>query len=136
MGPYCAILRYYRCDTPMPHIARYFLRGGWHSPNMVPYPPLVLSFTQAHFATYRAIIVRYPIKTSTKQFSDTIAASITQYEKYRCWASKPRSVGSNMIIHTFIIWELISQLHRTSVTWGFLAGINLFNSGASISYFL
>ena len=44
---------------------------------MVRYPPLVLSFTQAHlcdtpFATYRAIIVRYPIKTSTKEFCDTI----------------------------------------------------------------
>ena len=29
-----------------------------------------------HFATYRAIIVRYPIKTSTKEFCDTIATSI------------------------------------------------------------
>ena len=41
-----------------------------------------------HFATYRAIIVRYPIKTSTKEFCDTIATSIARYEKYRCWASK------------------------------------------------
>ena len=41
-----------------------------------------------HFATYRAIIVRYPIKTSTKCFCDTIATSIVRYEKYRCWASK------------------------------------------------
>ena len=40
-----------------------------------------------HFATYRAIIVRYPIKTSTKEFCDTIATSIARYEKYRCWAS-------------------------------------------------
>ena len=40
-----------------------------------------------HFATYRAIIVRYPIKTSTKDFRDTIATSIARYEKYRCWAS-------------------------------------------------
>ena len=40
-----------------------------------------------HFATYRAIIVRYPIKTSTKEFCDTIARSIARYEKYRCWAS-------------------------------------------------
>ena len=35
------------------------------------------------FATYRAILVRYPIKTSTKVFCDTIAASIARYEKYR-----------------------------------------------------
>ena len=41
-----------------------------------------------HFATYCAIIVRYPIKTSTKEFCNTIATSIARYEKYRCWASK------------------------------------------------
>ena len=32
--------------------------------------------------------MRYPIKTSTKEFCDTIATSIARYEKYRCWASK------------------------------------------------
>ena len=41
-----------------------------------------------HLATYRAIPVRYPIKTSTKSFCDTIATSIARYEKYRCWVSK------------------------------------------------
>ena len=43
-----------------------------------------------------------------------------------------------MITHThiFIIWELISQLQRTSVTQGLLAGILLCNSGASTTYFL
>ena len=40
-----------------------------------------------HFATYRAIFVRYPRKISTKEFCDTIAESIARYEKYRCWAS-------------------------------------------------
>ena len=35
-----------------------------------------------------------------------------------------------MITHIFIIWELISQLHRTSVTHGSLAGIILCNWGA------
>ena len=40
-----------------------------------------------HFATYRAILVRYPRKTSTKTFCDTIAQSIARYEKYRYWAS-------------------------------------------------
>ena len=44
-----------------------------------------------HFATYRAIIVRYPIKTSTRKFCDTIATSIVRYERYRCWASKFRT---------------------------------------------
>ena len=57
---------------------------------MVRYPPLILRSTQAHlcdthFATYRAIIVRYAIKTSTKEFCDTISTSIARYEKYRCW---------------------------------------------------
>ena len=32
--------------------------------------------------------MRYPIKTSAKEFCDTIATNIAQYEKYRCWASK------------------------------------------------
>ena len=45
-----------------------------------------------HFATYRVIIVRYPTKTSTREFCDTIAANIARYEKYRYWASK-RSCG-------------------------------------------
>ena len=39
-----------------------------------------------HFATYRAILGRYPKKTSTKKCCDTIAESIARYEKYRCWA--------------------------------------------------
>ena len=32
--------------------------------------------------------MRYPTKTSTKEFCDTIATSIVRYEKYRYWASK------------------------------------------------
>ena len=40
-----------------------------------------------HFAAYRAIIVRYPTTTSTKDICDTIATCIARYEKYRCWAS-------------------------------------------------
>ena len=31
-----------------------------------------------HFATYRAIIVRYPVKTSMKELCDTIATSIAR----------------------------------------------------------
>ena len=37
--------------------------------------------------------------------------------------------------HMFIIWELTSRLHRTPVTYGFLAGIGLCISGASTRYF-
>ena len=64
-----------------------------NSPKMLRYPPLVLSSHRhicaiPHFAAYRAITVRYPIKTSTKEFCNTIAAGIARFEKYRGWASK------------------------------------------------
>ena len=90
VAPYRAILRYYRCDNPYRAI---LFKGGQHSPKKVRYPPLYLILDRRiraipHFATHRAIIVRYPIKTSTKEFCDTIATSIARYEKYRCWASK------------------------------------------------
>ena len=93
MAPYRAILRYYRCDTPYRAILS---NASWHSPqNGVIPPPWHLASHRhiraiPHFATYRAIIVRDPTKTSTKEFCDTIAASIARYEKYRYWASKPR----------------------------------------------
>ena len=45
VAPYCAIMRYYRCDTPYRAI---LLKGGQHSHKMVRYPPLVLNFTQTH----------------------------------------------------------------------------------------
>ena len=45
VAPYRAILRYYRCDTP--YRATLF-KGGWHTPKMVRYPPLLLRFTKAH----------------------------------------------------------------------------------------
>ena len=87
VAPYRAILRYYRCDTPYRAI---LFKGGWHSPRIPP-PYYLVSQRYIcaipHFATYRAIIVPYPIRTSTKEFCDTIATSIARYEKYRCWAS-------------------------------------------------
>ena len=90
VAPYRAILRYYRCDTPC---RATLFRGGQHSPKMVRYPPWYL-VSHRHvsaippFAAYRAVLLRCPIKTSTKSFCDTIATSIARYEKYRCWASK------------------------------------------------
>ena len=42
---YCAILRYYRCDTPYCAI---LFKGGQDCPKVVRCPPLVLSFTRAH----------------------------------------------------------------------------------------
>ena len=69
---------------------------------MVRYPPWYLVSHRhicaiPHFATYRAIIVRYLTKTSTKEFCDTIAASIARYEKYRCWASKGIGVAVKVV---------------------------------------
>ena len=54
---------------------------------MVGHPPWYLvshrhTCAVPHFATYRAIIVRYP-----EELCDTIATSILRYEKYRCLAS-------------------------------------------------
>ena len=58
------------CDTPSWHLASH--RHTCAIP---------------HFAAYRAIIMQYPIQTSTRKFFDTIATSILWYEKYRCWGS-------------------------------------------------
>ena len=65
-------------------------------------------------ATYRAIIVRYSIKASTKEFCDTFAA---RYEKYRCWASKKtgrcrtqsRRDSKRLIFKTSILWQTFSR---------------------------
>ena len=84
---------HYRCNTPYHAI---HFQGDQHSPKMVPCPPTWYSISHwyisaiPHFATHRAIIVRYPIKTSTKEFCNMIATSMARYEKYRCWASKQR----------------------------------------------
>ena len=48
-------------------------------------------FGQYSFQQYFFGSLDTPIKTSTKEFCDTIAASIARYEKYRCWASKQSS---------------------------------------------
>ena len=56
--------------------------------------PLVLNFTQTHlcdtpFCNISRDNCAIPHKkTSTKEFCDTIATSITRYKKYRYWASK------------------------------------------------
>ena len=77
----------------IPHIARFFFREVSTPPKWCDNPYLYLVSHRhicaiPHFATYRAIIVRYPTKTITRDFCDTIAAGIARYEKYRCWASK------------------------------------------------
>ena len=114
MAAYRPILRYYRCDTPYRAI---LFQGGLQLPKMVRYPRLVLSFPQAylcdtHFATYRAIIARPPppIKTSTKEFCDTIATSIARYEKYRRRASK---CPPPIFLYTNIEWTNLHLLHRS-----------------------
>ena len=110
VAPSRAILRYYRCDAPYRAIP---FKGGWPSPKMVRYPPFYL-VSQRHicaiplFATYRAIIVRYPIKTSTKEFCDTIATSIARYEKYRYWASKPLDFREKFRVFPRTILEIFS----------------------------
>ena len=92
VAPKRGLLRYYRCDTPY---RTTLFEGCEHSPKMVRCPPPGTYFHTGkfcaipHFATYRAINVRYPTKTSTKEFCDTVAATYRAInEKYRCWASK------------------------------------------------
>ena len=47
------------------------------------------------------------------------------------------TMGPKIITHTFLLFgNFVSQLHRTSVTQGFLAGVILCNSGVCIRYFL
>ena len=83
VAPYRAILRYYHRDTPYRAI---LFKGCKQAHKMVRSPhPLALSLHRhicaiPHFATYRAIIVRYRIKTSTQEFCDTITTSIARYE--------------------------------------------------------
>ena len=71
-------------------ISRYTFQGRLAKMVRTPPPLATISHRRIraipHFATYRTIIVRYPIKTSTKEFCDTMATSIARYEKYRCWA--------------------------------------------------
>ena len=43
----------------------------------------------------------------------------------------PLHGAQNDYTHIFIVWELLSQLHRTSATQGLLAGILLCNSALS-----
>ena len=86
------IARYCDSIAAIPPIARYFLSHPGKPPtkcDTLPWCLLLHRHISAipHFATYRAILVRYPRKTSTKEFCDTIAESIARYEKYRCWAS-------------------------------------------------
>ena len=70
----------------VPHIARYLFWEASTPPNGA-IPRLGTSFhsgTSVRYPilpTYRAIFGRYPTKTNTKQFSNTIA----WYEKFRSW---------------------------------------------------
>ena len=62
---------------------------------MARYTPWYLSFTQAHddlcdtpFCYISRDNCAIPNKNKHENVCDTIATSIAQYEKYRCWASK------------------------------------------------
>ena len=46
-----------------------------------------------------------------------------------------QAMGPKLITPLFVIWELISQLHMTTVTQGFLARLLLCNLGRLIRYF-
>ena len=52
------------------------------------------------------------------------------------WKHRHRLLWGHHDYTHFIIWELLSQLHRTSVTQALLPGVLLCDLGASIRYFL
>ena len=131
------MLRYYQCDTPYRAIP---LKGGLTAsapPKTVRCPPLALCCTQAHicamphFATYRAITVRYPIKASTKEFCDSIATSNARYEKHRCWASKTvctltyHGPNSCLYICRTLLRTLAEDVRRSLADLGYAAIPNL-----------
>ena len=71
VAPYRAIPRYYRCDTPYRAI---FFQGGQLSPKWCDTPPWYWVSHRhicaiPHFATYRAIIVRYHINHARNTFA-------------------------------------------------------------------
>ena len=72
-------------------------------------PKFIRQKSPTHFCrgagpTYCAVVVRYPMKTSPKEFCDTIATTIVRYEKYRCWATKSRSENDLLSRILFSFW--------------------------------
>ena len=108
VAPYRAILRYYRCN---------FLRAVRAPQKGAIPPPLLLCFTQVQlcdtpFATYPAISVRYPIKTNTNEFCDTMAT--TSDFSGRPW----RNLAPTWVIHM----ATRRQTHNTPIHMNFLYG--------------
>ena len=98
VAPYRAILRYYRCDTPY----RYFLTEVSTLP-CCDTPSLVLGCAQAHLCDTRFCNVSHDDcaippppkkkKTSTKEFCDTIAASIGKFMRIlMSWGNPQKSI--------------------------------------------
>ena len=54
------------------------------------------------FCNMSPIIVRYPMKTSTKELCETIATNIARYDKYRCWASKEGERYPENLLRPFV----------------------------------
>ena len=117
------IARYCETIAAIPHIARYLLREVSTPQKWCDTPPWHLVSHRhicaiPHFATYRATIVRYPTRTSMKEFCDTIATHIERYEKYRCWASKRDMRMTGFIVAGFRCGLGGGGLKRNSQTGG------------------
>ena len=109
VAPYRAILRYYRCDTPYRTI---LLREVSTPPKWCDTPPWYLILHRhicaiPHFATYRAIIVRDPIKK--KQARKSFAMLSLQVSRdMTSIAAGPLS--PNMIAYIYFLRELGSYV--------------------------
>ena len=62
-----------------------------------------------HFATYRATI---------KVFCDTIATSIAQYEKYRCWTSKRNTSGHTHVASSTQLVVVLNAVAKSPLMGG------------------
>ena len=105
IAPKCLVAPYRtnRCDTPYRAIPQSF-REVNTPPKWCNTPHVYLVSHRricaiSHFATYRAVIVRYPLQTSLKEFCDTITRSISRYEKkFRCWATTLKRIAGRTCV--------------------------------------
>ena len=86
-------------------ISRDTFKGRLALPKMVRYPPLVLSFTQAHrcdtpFCNLSRDNCAIPHKNKHERVFAILSLQVLRYmKKYRCWASKHLAKNSVSVLH-------------------------------------
>ena len=94
----------------------------------------------ASFCKFYCVCILKTLRFRTLRLSIMHSGALRESRQcdYVGWVPKHCVLWGPKWLHThiFIVWEQISQLHRTYVTHGFLTGIILCNLGAFIRYFL